>query len=196
MNYSQEDINQILLTKKIEDFNLAIIEHRKDILTNEEYEKITGSDITYTGVSKEEIDSISKKYQDNEKLKNRASDFMRLIYSLGRIRRMVLLTTIGDEVYDILNSEFVDLKRNKIICYENLTNYYDDTNARTKLFTPEEEPQLKEKLVLLDADDPSRIQGFETNHINQKENKDLTRSFLSNLRENQNRLLKTRKFKK
>lgn len=101
MNYSQEDINQILLTKKIEDFNLAIIEHRKDILTNEEYEKITGSDITYTGVSKEEIDSISKKYQDNEKLKNRASDFMRLIYSLGRIRRMVLLTTIGDEVYDI-----------------------------------------------------------------------------------------------
>ncbi len=186
MNYSQEELNQILLYKKIEDFFIAIVENRKGILSDKEYEKIIGSDnIVYTGASKEEVENISRRFQDNNISENITSKLMKMLYGFSQIRRMSILTTIGDELYDIANAEFVDLKRNKIIFYDSLTNYCDKTNARTKLFTPNEEPQLKENLVLLDVDDPTKIQAFEKEHINQKGSKDLTSCFIKEARKEQ-----------
>ncbi len=41
MNYSQEELNQILLSKPLNEFYFAIIENRGEPLTDEEYEKIT-----------------------------------------------------------------------------------------------------------------------------------------------------------
>lgn len=190
MNYSQEELNQILLYKKIDDFYVVIIENRKGILSDEEYKKIIEGDSVYTGASKEEIDSISRRLQDNKKLERISSELMKMLYGFAQIRYMGILTTIGDELYDIANAEFVDLKRKKIIYYENLSNYYDKINARTKLFTPQEEPQLKENKVLLDVDDPSKIYAFESDHINQKESKDLTRDFIRETKNNQHTLSK------
>lgn len=183
MNYSQDEFNQILLSKQLNEFYLAIIEHRESLLTDEEYEEITRkNDNVYTGVAKEEIDILSEKLQENEMLKEFEPDLMKVIYSLAQIRQMVILTMIDDEVYDIANAKFVDLKSNKIIHFDNFTNYYDETNARVRFFTPEEEPELQKKTVLVDVDDESIVQAYEKAHVNQEENEDLTSSFFAEVK--------------
>lgn len=183
MNYSQEEFNQILLSKQLNEFYLAVIENRGELLTDEEYEKITRrNDNVYTDASKEEIDSLSGKFQANEKLKRVIPDLMKMVYSLARIRHMAILTIIDDEIYDIANVEFLDLKRNKIVHYDNFANHYDETNARIKFFTPEEEPQLQQKTVLVDVDDESIIQAYEKAHINQEESEDLTSNFFAEVK--------------
>ena len=38
--YTQEELNQILLSKPLNEFYLAIIENRQELLTDEEYDEI------------------------------------------------------------------------------------------------------------------------------------------------------------
>lgn len=194
MNYSQEELNQILLSKSLNEFYLAVIENREEILTDEEYEKITRrNDNVYTAAPKENIDSLFEQFEENENLKKFASDLMKMLYSLARIRHMAILTMIDDEVYDVSNIEFVDLKSNQIIHYDNFTNYYDETTARIKFFTPEEEPQLqlKQKTALMDVDDDeANIFAYEKAHINQEESEDLTNSFFAEVKGKSNTLSK------
>lgn len=183
MNYSQEEFNQILLSKQLNEFYLAVIENRGELLTDEEYEKITRrDDNVYTGVSKGEIDSFVGKFQATGKSKGFMSNLMKLIYSFAQIRHIAILTTIDDEVYDIANAEFVDLKRNKIVHYDNFANYYDETNARIRFFIPEEEPRLQQKTVLVAVDDESIIRIYEKTHINQGNSEDLTNIFFAEVK--------------
>ena len=177
MSYEQEEFDQILLSKKLNDFYFAIIENRGYTLTDEEYEKTVNRDIVYIDTTEEEIKSIIEKFQKHEKLKNATKELKKIIYSFAQIRHMAVITVINDKVYDVINNEFVDLKRNKIVHYDNITNYYNEDNARIKYFTPEEEPQLKEKTVGLYVEDESIVQKYETDHINQKLKKDITYDF-------------------
>ena len=186
MNYSQEEFNQILLSKPLNEFYLAIIENRGTMLTDEEYEKITkrSENIVYMEDSKKEMDSLFEHFQKNTKGKKSLSDIMKVVYSLTRIRHMAILTMIDNEVYDIANTEFLDLKRNKIVHYDNFANYYDETNARVRFFTEEErqQRQLKQKTVGMDVDDQSFIYRYEKAHINQKDSKDLTLDFFASVK--------------
>ncbi len=95
---------------------------------------------------------------------------------------MAILTMIDDQIYDIGNIEFVDAKRDKIIHYDNLTNYYDETNARLRFFT-KEEPRLKQKTVLVDVDDESMISLYEKTHVEREESEDLTGKFISEFKD-------------
>ena len=180
--YSQDELNQILLAKPLNEFYLAIIENKQELLTDEEYNEITKRDKTIYGDNKDEIGCLFKKIQIDEHSKDFAPDLMKVMYSLAQIRHMAILTIIGDDIYDIGNAKFEDLKRNKIIYYDNLTNYYDETNARIKLFTKEEEPQLTQKTALLDVDDETVIYEYESSHLNQKENEDLTKAFFDEIK--------------
>ena len=107
---------------------------------------------------------------------------MRVMISLAQVRHLAILTMIDDDVYDIGSAKFEDLKRNKIIHFDNLTTIYDESNARVRYFTPEEEPQLTQKTVLIDVDDESIIQAYETSYIHQKESKDLTSDFFNEVK--------------
>lgn len=177
-NYTQRELNEILLSKKLDEFYFAVIENRGDLLTTEEYEKITKSDdVVYSGASKEEIESLSKKFLVSEEAKGIMPDIMRALYSLAQIRYVAILTMIDDKVYDI-NMGFLDLERNKIIHFENITKYYNETNARIKLVSPEEEPQLKIETALLDTDDETNYYKYENMHIHQEESEDLTEQFI------------------
>lgn len=102
---------------------------------------------------------------------------MRVMYSLAQVRHLAILTMVDDDVYDIGSAKFEDLKRNKIIHFDNLTTLYDESNARVRYFTPEEEPQLTQRTVLVDVDDESIIQAYEDAHIHQEESEDLTSAF-------------------
>ena len=175
--YSQEELDQILLSKKLNEFYLAIIEHRLELLTDEEYEEISRIDITFYGDNKDEAEDLFKKVETDERLKDFAPVLMRIMYNLAQVRHLAVLTMIGDDVYNIGSAKFEDLKRNKIIHFENLTTFYDESNARVRYFTPEEEPQLTQRTVLLDIDDESMVQSYENAHIHQEESEDLTSSF-------------------
>ena len=180
--YSQEELNKILLSKPLNEFYLAIIENREELLTDEEYNEITKGDKIIYGDNKDEIENLFKKVQTDERIKDFAPDLMKVMYSLAQVRHMAILTMIGDDVYDIANAKFENLKRNKVIHYENLTNYYNETNARTKLFTKEEEPLLTQDTALLDVDDESIALAYENSHIRQEESKDLTNSFFTEVK--------------
>lgn len=176
--YSQKKINQILLTKQLNEFYLAIIENRQEILTDEEYtETINREKISYGDNIEKEVDSLLSTIKANHHLKDFKKELMKILYSASQIRHLAILTFIDNNVYDIGNAKFVNLKRNKIIHYDNLANYYDETNARIRIFTPKEEPQLKVNAALLDVDDESIISVYGNTHVTQEESTDLTSAF-------------------
>jgi hypothetical protein len=180
--YLQEELDQILLSKKLNEFYLAIIENRQELLTDEEYDDITKRNKSIYGDNKEEVEDLFEKVQTDECLKSFAPDLMRIMYSLAQVRRLAIITMIDDDVYDIGSARFEDLKRNKIVHFDNLTTLYNESNARVRYFTPEEEPQLTQKTVLVDVDDESIIQAYENEHICQKESDDLTSNFFDEVK--------------
>lgn len=180
--YSQEELDQILLSKKLNEFYLAIIENRQELLTDEEYEEISRRDKIIYGDNKDEAEDLFKKVETDERLKDFAPDLMRVIFSLAQVRHLAILTMVDDDVYDIGSAKFEDLKRNKIIRFDNLTTLYDESNARVRYFTPEEEPQLTQRTVLVDVDDESIIQTYENEHIHQEESEDLTSDFFTEVK--------------
>ena len=180
--YSQEELDQILLSKKLNEFYLAIIENRQELLTDEEYEEISRRNKIIYGDNKDEAEDLFKKVETDERLKDFAPDLMRVIFSLAQVRHLAILTMVDDDVYDIGSAKFEDLKRNKIIRFDNLTTLYDESNARVRYFTPEEEPQLTQRTVLVDVDDESIIQAYENEHIHQEESEDLTSDFFTEVK--------------
>ena len=180
--YSQEELDQILLSKKLNEFYLAIIENRQELLTDEEYEEISRRDKIIYGDNKDEAEDLFKKVETDERLKDFAPDLMKVIFSLAQVRHLAILTMVDDDVYDIGSAKFEDLKRNKIIRFDNLTTLYDESNARVRYFTPEEEPQLTQRTVLVDVDDESIIQAYENEHIYQEESEDLTSDFFTEVK--------------
>lgn len=180
--YSQEELDQILLSKKLNEFYLAIIENRQELLTDEEYEEISRRNKIIYGDNKDEAEDLFKKVKTDERLKDFAPDLMRVIFSLAQVRHLAILTMIDADVYDIGSAKFENLKRNKIIRFDNLTTLYDESNARVRYFTPEEEPQLTQRTVLVDVDDESIIQAYENEHIHQEESEDLTSDFFTEVK--------------
>ena len=158
------------------------MENRQELLSDEEYEEIVRKDKTIYGDNKEEVKDLINKVQTDERLKNFAPDLMRVILSLAQVRHLAILTMIDDDVYDIGSAKFENLKRNKIVHFDNLTTLYNESNARVRYFTPEEEPQLTQGTVLVDVDDESIIQAYENEHIHQEESEDLTSDFFNEIK--------------
>ncbi len=180
--YYKKELDQILLSKKLDEFYVAIIENRQGLLTDEEYEKIIRSDKTIYDCNENEVKNSFKNVQSDKNLKDFVHDLIKVMYSLSQVRHLAILTMIGDDVYNIGSAEFEDLKVNKIIHFDNLTTLYDESNARIRYFTKEEDERLIEKTVLVDVDDESIIQEYENEHIYQEENEDLTSEFLSQVK--------------
>ena len=180
--YSQEELDQILLSKKLNEFYLAIIENRQELLTDEEYEEISRRNKIIYGDNKDEAEDLFKKVETDERLKDFAPDLMRVIFSLAQVRHLAILTMIDADVYDIGSAKFENLKRNKIVHFDNLTTLYNESNARVRYFTPEEEPRLTQRTVQVDVDDESIIQAYENEHIHQEESEDLTSDFFTEVK--------------
>ncbi len=193
-NYTQDEINRILIQKNINDFYIAIIENRGEMLTDEEYNEIANKDKTFFGDNKEEVENLINEIKTNEQLKNYVPDMMKLLFSVAQVRHLAILTMIGDDVYNIANAKFEDLKRNKIIRFDNLTSLYNEKNARVKYFTPKEEPQLTQNTVLIDVDDESIIHNYENKYINQEESEDLTFDFFKKFKDEPKTLKKNKTF--
>ena len=176
--YTQKEINKFMLGKNLNEFYLAIIENRNLLLTDEEYVAILGKEIVYSEDTKDNIENLVHKINSNDNSKKYNDELMKILFSVGQIRYLAILTMIDDDIYDIANQNFIDLKRNKIISYDKFDNYYHSSIARVKIFTKKEVPQLNEPCALMDLDTEEIINEYEKNYINQEENDDLTRKFL------------------
>lgn len=98
-------------------------------------------------------------------------------------RWAAVLTMLDDAtIYDVANRKIIDIKRVKIIHYDNLTNYYDETNARIKLYSPKDYPQLKEEIVSIDVDDEKILDDYGIEHSEQKEDEDLIFKFIAEVK--------------
>lgn len=186
--YTQEELEQILLSKKLDEYYFAVIEHRDELLTEEEYDELLKRDKVINSDDQEGVEKLFNKIQTDKRFKNYASELMRAIYSFAQIRYVAILTMVDDEVYNIGEAKYFDLKRNKIIRYDNMTSFYDESNARVRYFTPEEVPGLSKKTLLMDVDDESIYQAYETKYVNQKENDDLSGEFIKEFRKKPNTL--------
>ena len=139
-------------------------------------------DFKYGKEFNQEVEDLINKVQTDEQLKNFAPDLMKVMFGLAQVRHLAILTMIDDDVYDIGSAKFENLKRNKIVHFDNLTTLYNESNARVRYFTPEEEPQLTQRTVLVDIDDESIIQAYENEHIHQEESEDLTSDFFTEVK--------------
>ena len=90
--YSQEELDQILLSKKLNEFYLAIIENRQELLTDEEYEEISRRDKTIYGDNKDEVEDLFKKVETDERL---------TFYS-----KKSLTSKVGDELRLLMLEEY------------------------------------------------------------------------------------------
>lgn len=174
-SYAETDLYENMEKNTIQFAEKEIV----DLIANTHYSnKETKADLNFHLIFCGDFEDLIIQIKTDENLKKYEVALMKAIFSVGHLRHLALLTPIDDEFYDIANSEFVDLKRNKIIHYDNLTLLYNDSNARIKYFTKEEEPQLPHNMVLLDIDDESIIKGYEDKYINQEDSEDFTKQFI------------------
>lgn len=190
--YSKEELERKLLEKNLEDFYLVTIENRQQLLTEEEYDAIVKNG-AIVGDNVDEVEDLIDKVKNDKRMKGYTDDFLRAMYSWASIRHLAIVTMIDDEVYDIGNIQFIDLKRNKIVHFDRFTDFYSKDNARLKYFTPEEEPRLTEKTLLMDVDDESIIMAYEDAYVKQGDSTDLTREFFDEIKEKANQKIKGNK---
>jgi len=190
--YSKEELERKLLEKNLEDFYLVTIENRQQLLTEEEYDAIVKNS-AIVGDNVDEVEDLIDKVKNDKRMKGYTDDFLRAIYSWASIRHLAIVTMIDDEVYDIGNIQFIDLKRNKIVHFDRFTDFYSKDNARLKYFTPEEEPRLTEKTLLMDVDDESIIMAYEDAYVKKDDSTNLIKKIFDKIKEKANQKIKGNK---
>lgn len=178
--YTTEELNRILLNKKVKDFYFAVLENRPGkLISNKEYNKIKTNGSDYDDQTKKVIDSVEDIINNDEKAAVYKDDIMRAFFSAATIRQSAILTFIDGKVYDIANMCFIDLTERKVVMYERIDLKYTDETARVKIFTHEDEPLLTEDTALLDVDDETPFSDFIVKNMNREYREDLSDKFLS-----------------
>lgn len=176
MEYSKEKLNEILLSKSLDDFYLAIIERKLESLNEEQ--NIGANDIKTSQEENEAlIDELLTRIDNEEELEIYSPYLKKFLYKFTGLRYIGILTLVGNRVYDIANRCFLDPNSCEIVIYDNLANYYDNDQAGVEYYTQEEDPRLEEASVLISIDDEKPIYKFENDYIDQVKSEDLTSFF-------------------
>ena len=171
--FTKEELNEMLLEKKLDDFYFAILENRDDDLSLEEVNEL----VDLSNVLNED-DSEFKDLMANEVYNELFREVIKRIPSFINIRRAAILTMIGDDIYNIGLPSFIDLDREKIIRFDNVTKFVNESNARIKMSSPEETLELGGPELLFDLDDEDIFWDYEKN-VNQEKSDDLTLDFIA-----------------
>ena len=179
--YSQEKINEILLSKSLDEFYMAIVQ-KKDNPSDETYPIYSPSLLDEE--SKEmmnrvnEAEKLAADYDASGMLAGILSTLKDFMWSTAKLKAEMIITMIGDQLYSLSERSFLDLNSWEILHYEPVTNYYDDTNVRIKICTPEEDPNLCEDCVVLDGDDDSYYNQYGDEMLARRDLSDVTADFL------------------
>ncbi len=175
--YTKEELNEMLLEKNLDEFYFAILETKTENITEDEFNKT----IDNSQFAKSKEKDIFDELLENDLINKALRETIKLFPCIAAVRRMAVLTMIGDDIYNIGMPSFLDLDKEKIIRFDNVTKYYDESNARVRLFTPEEEPAIKEPEMLIDLDDETIAREYEKN-VDQKSRDDLTLDFIADIK--------------
>lgn len=177
---TRDELNDILSKVNIEDCYLAILERREKELTTDEYRKLVESGIDY-GSNEEKVAELEKAIGKNKKVSKFHDEIMSALFSIAKIRCGAILTIVDGEVYNIstLDDYQVDLKKEKIITYENLNNYNTDGKAKIRICDKKDSPRIKRPTVLVDGMDKEADAWFRKHRNDQSDvDVDYTRIFL------------------
>ena len=175
--YSKKELDEILLSKKIDDFYFAILEVKNDNLTEDEMSKLIDSAILVPDTEDKELSGEFSELMKDELARMLAGMVLKAFSNYGVTRRMAILTMVDDDVYNICRPGFIDLSKEKIIRYDKLTDYYKEDEIEIRMFSKEEDPDLEDDEVSMVFYDDSVACEYEEN-VQQKENEDLTLEFL------------------
>ena len=147
-----EQLNEILLTKKVEDFYFIITQDvRNELLSEEDALKIF-QDGEMSNETKNNLNETSDVLTSLFGFGD--SDITRFLASLCDVNHFRVVVRIGDLLYDVSRLAYVDLSKEKVVRYDSLSKYYNNDNCRPMLFPVEELNGLTtEPSVTLDYDD-------------------------------------------
>lgn len=126
--YTQQELNEILLTKTVEDLYFI-----KSDLKNNPTEKISAEELLKAFGDSKEVQALQstllKKQNEvkNDDAKNKTH------FITGRF-----VVKIDDRIYDIISSSFIDLNEERIVYYEKLSNHFSNQNCRIVVYKPED----------------------------------------------------------
>lgn len=179
--YSQEEINEILLSKSLDEFYMAIVQ-KKDNPSDETYSiyspSLLDEESKETMNRVNEAEKLAADYDASGMLAGILSTLKDFMWSTAKLKAEMIITMIGDQLYSLSERSFLDLNSWEILHYEPVTNYYDDTNVRIKICTPEEDPNLCEDCVVLDGDDDSYYNQYGDEMLARRDLSDVTEDFL------------------
>ncbi len=178
--YSQEEFNQILLEKGIDEFYIAMIEATSELNDQELdaiVEQVKKGNVNYSGGSLLER-MLFKKIVGSKNEAIRSA--MKQVLANQRTKQGVILTMVGSKVYNIasLDQESIDLTRKRIVAYDNMANYYTKESAHLRLTREGEIKGLDHVICLFDIEDEGPINAYWDSHRTQEEDTDLTQEFL------------------
>ena len=164
-DYTREELDKILLSKNLDEYYFAILETKLENIRP----KNIGRYIDNSRVLSNE---------DSEMEEFLTREVMKICPYLGRACRMAVLTMIGNDIYNIARPSFIDLNIEKIVRFDNITRYFNEDNARIRMFTTEEDSHINENQALLELDDESIALAYEKEYIKHLGNNDLTLDFI------------------
>ena len=187
--YSQEEINEILLSKSLDELYMAIVQ-KKDNPSDETYPIYSPSLLDEE--SKEMMNRVNEAekqiadYEANGMLEGMLKDMVEgmlanlknFIWDKAKLKGKMLITMVGDQVYSVTGRSFLDLDSWEILHYEPVTNYYDDTNACIKICTSEDDPRLHEDCATLAVKDASYYNQYGDEMLARRDLSDVTEDFL------------------
>ena len=181
IDYTTEEINDILLSKNLNDYYFAILSRKPLNFTKKDYtERIQHNPFIPKDVKEalEEISSID--LGGKSLLKEKLEELKyKLLGLCVKENRWGIITVINGRIYDTVTSEFIDPEKFLIGRYENITNFCSEDNARPKLFHPgDEDLELTCDTVLLDFDDLSTLEKYGETYIKTEYFEDLAPRFI------------------
>ena len=140
--FTQDDINEILLEKPLDDFYFVILELRPEI-TDDALDRIL------------KCENIRIDDENNRELEKYKKDIagINVLYKKGKLTREQLknmfsnmyreklfsiITMIDGQLYDTYEGYFLNLDNITIFNYQNVTNYYNNATAKVILVPKEE----------------------------------------------------------
>ena len=142
-SYPRTKINQLLLTKKMDEIYLAIIERNPLSLyglDKEEYENIY-NDYEIVSKNKYEVEELLERLKDknNQTLNDSKIDLL----NDAKLRRLSIVTTLYNNIYDIRRNDFIDLDKEKIVDYLVVSYYVSDETGKMRYIRDDEARRKK-----------------------------------------------------
>ena len=172
--YFQDEINEIVMSKDISEFYIAIIDSKR--MSDEELYDTLISKAT----SEEEIEELKDLYNSAKVLKISLYDLFCELMGQSNEKSLAILTMIDDRIYNVPKGGFLDTDKTQIIHYEPLNNYIDYNQFSFTVVDAGINPEITEDTVLLAVtrEQSEILKNYYEKNSKQEEEYDLTEDFI------------------